>query len=168
MRTFIAIELTGQVRQKIAELIGELKTTGDSVKWVETENLHITLKFLGETLEEQLEKIIKTIEQTAAGHGSFTLKLTGLGTFFPRVVWVGVSEGGEALINLAAGLGEKKFSPHVTIGRIKDKGVDKLKDKIVGCRDREFGEMIVDHVALIKSTPTQKGPIYEKIKEVKL
>ncbi|MEE8638452.1 MAG: RNA 2',3'-cyclic phosphodiesterase [Candidatus Margulisiibacteriota bacterium] len=184
MRTFISVELPDEVKKNIVELINELKNTGAAVKWMEAKNLHITLKFLGWVEDRNLDNLIDLTTRAAAGKGSFKARFEELGTFpegkSPRVVWVGTAEGGDKLCALAKALEEtlstagfrkeeREFRPHITIGRIKDKkGVDKLKEKIKSIKDAKFGEVLVDRICIMKSTLTPKGPIYEKVKEVKL
>jgi 2'-5' RNA ligase len=184
MRTFIAVELPDEVRKNIIELINELKEVKSEVKWVEEKNLHLTLKFLGWVEDQKIEEVIRLTQEAVKEKGRFKIKLEDLGTFpsgkSPRVIWVGVTEGKEKLINLAESLEklftqagfrseEREFSAHVTIGRIKEKkGVDKLKEKIESYKRPFFGVAVVDHLQIMKSTLTPKGPIYEIIKEVKL
>lgn len=184
MRTFIAVELPDEVRKNIVELINELKDAGAAIKWVEEKNLHITLKFLGWVEDRKVDNVIELASKAAAGTGSFKAKFEGLETFppgkAPRVVWIGVSEGSDKLVKMANALEDnfsqagyrsekREFSSHVTIGRVKEKkGVDKLKEKIESIKEAKFGEVLVDHINIMKSTLTPKGPIYEVIKEVKL
>jgi 2'-5' RNA ligase len=173
MRLFIAVELPAEARQKIAELTAELKQAGAAVKWVAEENLHLTLKFIGEVAEGKVVELLAGVEAKVGGTGSFLIKLEGLGTFpegkHPRVVWVGISRGSERLEELARALDEKEFVAHATIGRIKDnKGVDKLLERLGKIKGPQFGEAVIASVMIMKSTLTPHGPIYEKIKEVKL
>ena len=154
-------------------MIDQFKTAGATVKWVEEQNLHLTLKFFGEVAEQRLAEVVKSVEEKMGGKGSFEIKLDGMGTFpegkQPRVVWVGVSEGQEKLENLARLLDENEFVSHVTIGRIKEhKGTDKLTESVRRFGSSEFGVAQIDKVFIIKSTLTPKGPVYEAIKEVKL
>jgi 2'-5' RNA ligase len=184
MRLFIAVEIPDEVKKKVVELISELKKVEASIKWVEEENLHITLKFLGWVEDKDLEKLISMVSQTVENYGSFKVNFSGMGTFpegkSPRVVWVGTTEGAEALEKLAKGLEndlssagfrseKREFRSHLTIGRIKEqKGVDILKAKMASIKDPNFGEAMIDRVFIMKSTLTAKGPIYEKIRGVKL
>ncbi|MFC1510804.1 RNA 2',3'-cyclic phosphodiesterase [Candidatus Margulisiibacteriota bacterium] len=168
MRTFISVELPDEVKQKIAELIEELKKTGANVRWVKPENLHITLKFLGEVDDKKLDKLIAAATKAAAGTGSFKARFTGLGTFpagkSPRVIWVGTAEGGDELCTLAKALEEtgREFRPHITIGRVRKlKGIEYVQDK-------EFGAMVVDRISIMSSTLTPNGPVYKKLGEVQL
>ncbi len=184
MRIFISVELPDEVKKNIAELVNELKDTGAGVKWVEAKNLHITLKFLGWVDDRKIDNLAELTTKAVSGIGSFKARFEGLGTFpegkKPRVVWVGTVEGGDKLCDLAKNLEdilskagfrseEREFRPHVTVGRVKEKkGVDKLKEKIQSLKDPKFGEAIVDHVYIMKSTLTPSGPIYEIINPVPL
>ncbi|MFH1684240.1 MAG: RNA 2',3'-cyclic phosphodiesterase [Candidatus Margulisiibacteriota bacterium] len=184
MRTFISVELPDLVKKNVVDLINELKDSGADVKWVKAENLHMTLKFLGWVEDRNLDKLIELATKAVAGSGSFKAKFEGIGTFpegkSPRVVWVGTTEGGGKLCDVAKNLEEtlskagfqseaREFKPHLTIGRVKNnKGVDKLKEKMAGIKRAEFGEALVDSIYIMKSTLTRKGPIYEKYKEVPL
>lgn len=172
MRLFAAVDLPAEVKKRIGGLIEQLKSTGVKVKWVEAQNIHLTLKFFGEVAEPQLAGLVESVEEKIGGKGSFGLKLEGMGAFpegeRPHVIWVGVGEGHEKLEKLAGLLGEEKFVSHATIGRIKErKGVD-LREKVRSFESSEFGETQVDKVLIMKSTLTPTGPVYEIIKEVKL
>jgi 2'-5' RNA ligase len=184
MRIFISVELPDEVKKNITELINELKLTEAGVRWVETKNLHITLKFLGWVDDKKLNDVIDLATRAAGGSGSFKAKFEGIGTFppgkAPRVIWAGIVEGGDKLERIAdalekhfSGAGyrseERGFSSHITIGRVKDnRGVDKLKEKMSGFERSNFGEMKVDQIAIMRSTLTPHGPVYEIIREVKL
>ena len=184
IRIFIAIQLPDEVKKNIVELTNELKQTETAVKWVEEKNLHITLKFLGWVEDRKIDNVVELATKASAGIGSFKARFEGIGTFppgkTPRVVWAGVAEGCDKLTKLANKLEEilsdagyrseeREFNSHVTIGRIKEKkGVDKLKEKIERFKDSKFGEAWVDSIVIMKSTLTPKGPIYDRIKEVKL
>lgn len=184
MRAFISVELPDEVKKNITELINELKDAGAKVKWVEPNNLHMTLKFLGWVEERKLDNLIELAARAVGGQGSFKARFEGMGTFpegkSPRVVWVGTVEGGEKLCKLAKNLEktlaeagfrreEREFKSHITIGRVKEKkGVDKLREKIKSIKDAKFGEALVDRIHIMKSTLTPKGPVYEIYKEVKL
>lgn len=192
MRAFISVELPDAVKNNIGNLINELKKSNSEIKWVKAENLHITLQFLGRVKDHKIDDLIKLTTKAVTGIGSFKVGFEGLGTFpegkNPKVIWVGVApkrgsgqaEGGDKLCALAKNLeetfyktgyiGEKReFKSHITIGRIKDKrGADKLLERSTGFKGPKFGEAIIDHINIMNSTLTQSGPIYEKIKGVKI
>jgi len=178
------VELPDEIKKNIVEMVNELKETGAAVKWVEADNLHATLKFLGWVEDRELINIAGLAARAAVGTKSFKVKLEGMGTFppgkSPRVIWVGITEGGDKLTKLANSLEEifsqagyrkeeRGFTSHITVGRVKErKGVDKLKEKIESFKNAKSGEAWVDSISVMKSILTPKGPIYEKIKEVKL
>ncbi len=186
MRTFIAIELPKEIKDFLSRLQEELKACGADVKWVAPENIHLTLKFLGEIDEKKLEKITGIIEETAQGKNKFQVCISSLGAFpkidFPRVIWVGVDTGDKEVKDIAKDLEEKiakigipkedrPFSSHITIGRTKSsltrEGlVQDLKDKAdLGGGKLNFS---VTKITLFKSTLTPKGPIYEVLKATNL
>lgn len=186
MRTFIAIELPQEIKDFLSRLQTELKATQADVKWVAPENIHLTLKFLGEIDDKKLTQIIEIIDDTAKGKDKFRICISSLGAFpkidFPRVIWVGIETGDKEIKEIAGGLEEKiaktgipkedrPFSSHITIGRTRstlnrEKLVGYLKNKSeLGGEKLEF---YVTKVTLFKSTLTPKGPLYEALKEASL
>jgi 2'-5' RNA ligase len=159
----------------ISALYDNLKTPS-YVKWVEKENLHITLKFLGETDKKNgIEKKIKEIENRFS---PFEVSLKNIGAFptpkRARILWVGVEEGMDNLIELfraidnkTAELGFEKetrtFTPHITFARVK-KGKYSLPENI----NFSFDPFPVNEVVLFKSTLTPKGAIYEPLSSLPL
>lgn len=182
MRLFVSVDVDDKCRQAVARLVDALKTGAADVKWVAADNLHYTLKFLGETnLEpEKIAGALKTVRT-----GKFELELRGLGCFpnakSPRVVYVGAGAGGEFLKLLAEAvetslepLGfqrEKRgFTSHLTVGRIKIPGKVSLKlaEKMNGQEGAIFGKFSVDRFFLMKSDLRSGGPVYSKMAEFQL
>lgn len=175
MRTFIAVEIPEKQRKAIWDLITEQKKKNLPIKWVEFENLHITLKFIGEIDEKKLERILPQLSTISGRTKSFKISLESLGCFpgirNPRVLWIGVNQGGDELIKLATEIEnelykigikkeEKKFHPHLTIGRIKSPcKVDDILNQTMKTDIFEVKEFI-----LFKSTLQPSGPVYEKLK----
>jgi len=184
MRTFIAVAISSEVREKIAQIQAEFRRGDLDVKWVEPGNVHITLKFLGEVSEEKLSGVIEKTRLAAAGISNFRVHLSGLGSFpnlkSPRVVWVGVSEGKQELKNLSERIEEnlsyigfakekREFSAHLTIGRVRSpKGKEKLVKKIEELENSDVGEFSVDKVLLMESQLSPKGPTYRVIEKINL
>lgn len=178
MRTFIAIELDKQNKDALSKIQEELKTTGADVKWVKPSDIHLTLKFLGEINEQKIDKISACLKTAASKTKPFPIILSGIGIFpsqkLPRVVWLGITEGKEALERLTyniedllAGLKfpkEKRgFSPHFTLGRVKSrKNKEALLAKLGHTETDELRQEIKS-VVLFKSTLTPAGPIYEVV-----
>jgi len=182
IRSFIAVDVTDNaVLQRIVDCQTELARTGADLKLVEPENIHATLRFLGEVQASLLDQVKGELAQLA--FQSFTVELRGVGAFpnprRPNVVWVGITKGGEELQGIFSrleprlrGLGfpadRKGFSPHITISRVKSgRNRDALHSSILDMSDKEFGLMTVDSIRLKKSTLTPKGPVYSTIHEQK-
>ncbi len=175
MRTFIAVEIPDNQKNIIWNSIQEFKKLGLPVKWVEFANLHITLKFIGEIDEKKLDRILTTLSSVSIRIKPFTVQLENAGCFpgirNPRVLWIGVSQGSNELISLAADIENelskygfrkenKKFHPHLTFGRIKTPcRVDEILNKTIKTEPFDMSEF-----ALFKSTLLPSGPVYEKIK----
>jgi 2'-5' RNA ligase len=173
MRTFLAIEVPEKIRKKIDDVIRDEKKRDLPIKWVKCENLHITLQFLGEIDENKKKEITPVLQEVVNKVTPFHISLEGIGCFptpkKPRVVWVGVIQGKENLCSIAqkvetalAGYGfreEKRFHPHLTIGRIKKFcTVDEiLKRQITS------DPFVVDSIVLFQSTLKPEGPIYEAL-----
>jgi len=175
MRLFIGIKLSEQVREKLCEICRDLKEGASQMKWVKEDNVHITLKFLGET--EKRDQIIDILEKKISSSG-FTLNFTGLGKFGRgeelRVLWAGIdhSDGLNSLFNeiesLLDPLGfpkeQRRFSPHITLGRNKYGKVQQdLITEIEKLSDYHFGEQDITSFQLLSSTLTLSGPIYKTI-----
>lgn len=183
MRSFIAIELPESVKTAISALQNELKKCGADVRWVRPEGIHLTLKFLGDVKEKDVDGIVKSIEGTCKKYNSFNVEIKGTGVFpnmkSPRVLWIGVS-GNEVLLKLQkdieegmASLGFEKenrqFSPHLTFGRFKSLyGKEALMGKIEMYRDRNFGSIEASSISLMRSDLNPAGARYTRISEFKL
>ena len=182
IRSFIAVDLAdGKLIQGIVKSQTELALTGADIKIVEPENIHATLRFLGEVSSALLDQVKNELSQIA--FPPFVIELRGIGAFpsshRPNVIWVGITKGEEDLQKIFSqleprlrGLGfvsEKRgFSPHITIARVKSgRNREALHSAIVEMSDREFGLMDVQSIKLKKSTLTPKGPIYSTIFELK-
>jgi 2'-5' RNA ligase len=178
-RGFIAIDI--ESFPKLLEFEREIKKSGANVKLVEPKNIHLTLKFLGDTDESLIDDIEKIMKDSVKDTKPFEIALKGAGVFpnekYMKVVWIGIENGekiGEIANNIdenASKLGflkeKRKFSAHLTIARVKNVN-DKqaLIDIIIKYRDVEFLKINVDSIKLKKSTLTPKGPIYNTLKEV--
>jgi 2'-5' RNA ligase len=152
---------------------------GADLKIVETENIHITLRFLGEISKDLVEKTRQEMENLK--FDPFEVELKGAGAF-PNlsrinVIWIGIQKGALELSEIFSQLESKLrktgfqldnrgFSPHITIGRVKSgRNKDALYTAINEMSDREFGSMMVNSIRLKKSTLTPKGPVYLTIYE---
>jgi len=176
MRLFVAANLTGAVKEALAKVQQALRALGGDVSWVKPENLHITLKFLGEVEGGRLETVKGVIASSVAGCGPVFLSFAGLGTFpnlrAPRVIWVGVKEGFEGLSFLQANLEEgfhgigfpretRPFTPHLTLGRVRSsRGLQPVVEAVRTWPGDPLGEMVLEQVDLMRSQLYPGGSIY--------
>jgi len=169
MRCFLAIELSEEIVEGLEDLKRNFRIEG--IKLVERENLHITVKFLGEIEEDTVEDI-KGMDLSLEPVES---RIGGLGVFpnenYIRVIWVGASNLEPLFEEVDRRLEELKFKrereyiPHITIGRVKFlKNKRLLKERIKRYRDVDIGTLYVESIVLMKSTLTRSGPIYEVLK----
>jgi len=176
MRTFVAIEVNNKdVLNSIHKIQTELNI---KAKPVELHNMHFTVQFLGEVSEEMIGKIsdaLNSIEFSA-----FSISFANIGVFpkpnSPRVIWIGVTDGINELEKLAemihsklSDIGfspDKKFKPHVTILRVKNK-IGDLSSKLEKFSSYSFGKQLVSEIKLKKSELTPNGPIYTDLLVVK-
>lgn len=183
IRCFIAINLQDTLKREISESTAGLRKGEWDVRWVSTENLHITLKFLGETSEDLLQDIEEKLSEASACCKSFDVRLCGVGVFpdekRPRVIWIDLFDSEDlvrlqgAIENSMRDLGFKKearpFSPHLTIGRVRTlKGKDSLLSAVRTLKDREFGNIRIDRFSLMRSDLRPSGAQYTVMAEFKL
>ncbi len=177
MRSFIACEIS---HPGIEKVIDEIRKTGADIKYVEPENTHITLKFLGDITEEMARRVSAAI-RSSIQPPKMKARLSGVGVFpgmnYMRVLWIGMYcpqiENLQHKIDLdLSELGfrrDKKFKPHLTIGRIRSaRNKRALRDAVERMSDIEIGEVIIDKVKLKKSELSPKGPRYSDIEVFKL
>ncbi len=185
LRLFWAVNLPLGVKMKLAGLQAYLRTSPVDVKWVEQQNLHLTVKFLGDVESSRVSEITRAVNKVAAGTGGFQLELSGIGFFpgtrRPRVIWVGVQgevhkfrmlhkRVEECLVALGWELDSQSFAPHLTLGRLRTPRsgevlVNKADDV---CANWSAGGITVSGIDLMKSQLTPKGPIYRVLESIKL
>jgi len=180
-RGFIAVDI--DVFPKLLEFEKEIKETGANVKLVEPENVHITLKFLGDTNESRIDEIDKIMKDAVKGIDPFNIQLKGAGVFpnqnYIKVIWIGIKQGepigviaskiDEQLSKMGFKKEKRGFSPHLTIARVKSaRGKDEILHVIAKYGDVQFVDIRVDSIKLKKSDLTPKGPIYTTLIDVKL
>jgi 2'-5' RNA ligase len=173
MRLFAAIEISDGIKDALIEVAREFDI--GRVTTVKRDAMHMTVAFLGDV---DLETAKKALWEAAHGQKRFGLRISGIGFFTPtriRVVYANVIDGAAEITGMNArlmglvGIEDEKFSPHLTIARVKP-GADVRRIRGIAEKyaDMDFGGMNVTRVALIKSTLTGSGPIYEKLYEVEL
>jgi 2'-5' RNA ligase len=180
-RCFVAIELPDATRMALAAVQRELDSAAppQTVRWTRPESIHLTLQFLGDVPPGQIDAVADALRDGCRGKTGFTLDLQGIGVFpnprRPRIVWVGVSEPtgalaarhrevGRALSPLGFPSEERPFQPHLTIGRAarhaSGRDLAELGDEIVKSDVDLIGQVVVDHVSLMKSELRPAGALY--------
>ncbi|OQA91676.1 MAG: 2',5' RNA ligase family [Elusimicrobia bacterium ADurb.Bin231] len=184
MRIFFAVKPSLDGISAIEKIIARLSKTRADIRWVRKENIHITIKFLGETEEDILRLIKEDLKEKISSRKKFLFNLSGIGffpdAFAPRVIWMGVSAGSEEFSGLARLIDERlcslinpemeiqKFVPHLTLGRFKSrKGKDELMPLIHNLNIK-IPVSQCEKVLLMKSVLTPRGPEYEEIANFEL
>ena len=184
IRSFLAIELPEAIRRKIEEVQKDLKLSHADVRWVNPENIHLTLKFFGNIDESRVDPIVKSLKGPVQTTSPFSVSIRGMGSFphfkNPRVIWMGLREGKEVLAALQKSAdGElikigfeqegRDFHPHLTLGRVKsNRGRDELIGRMEKYREEEFGNFRVERLVLFESDLKPSGPIYTRLRELNL
>jgi 2'-5' RNA ligase len=179
IRAFIAIELPPEVQNRIAQAIASLQERGGrAVRWVSTQNIHLTVKFLGNVSPSNLDALTAVLSAEAARHKGFELRVSGLGAFpnklRPRVVWAGIQAPAQ-LNELQHGIDretnrlgypgeERDFSAHLTLGRVSQHAspqeVKQVADALSTFSIGEMGKVWVDSIRLFRSDLQPGGAIY--------
>jgi 2'-5' RNA ligase len=178
LRCFIAIELPEDLKEGIAGKTMRLRAAEADVKWVSPENLHLTLKFLGNTPEDLLAGVREKLSAVAGRHPAFSFSLSGAGAFpdsgRPRVVWIGVRDPGGivqlqrdvegAMAELGFEAERRAYSPHLTLGRVKSpRGRIALQEELARIRDIDFGSVEVRQVSIMRSQLRPTGASYSRL-----
>ena len=186
LRTFIALDVPSAVLDTIIRIQHRFKSLGLHASWVKPANIHLTLKFLGNTDPDRIPGIQNKLIETLTSSTPFQLSLDSVGVFpntkNPRVLWVGLKDEEETLIRLQAsvenaleGIGflkeQRTFSPHLTLARIKSpKGKKELKDELDAVNQEGIDPhpFEVGGIHLYESQLTPKGSIYTVLANFKL
>lgn len=184
IRTFIAVKLPDHVIRFLADLQLDLKKYGLRVKWSRPENLHLTLKFLGDISPDDVDPVCRVVNVAVKGFAPILLYTAGVGFFpgirRPRVLWTGIS-GQLALFeklhhSIDAGLGslgfdkdDRRFTGHLTLGRFKGQPApESLINMMKMYKDMASDEFFVDAVSVYKSDLKPSGPIYTNLSSIQL
>ncbi len=186
MRIFIAVDIDRNILDEIADLqqqIRRARGNDKGLKWVSTENMHLTIKFIGQVKDNIVNDICKAVERASQKHSKFELEIKKLGSFggkSARVLWVGTGEGSENLAELAWEVDEglsgldfpketRRFTGHLTLCRIKNyrAGIE-MAEAAEQQSNFEASVSIVDSVTVYQSELTKQGPIYTALANYKL
>ena len=181
VRSFISIDLEDQqILSRIASILLSLQSLGGDLKPVERENIHLTLKFLGNVSAPRLGEVKSSLQQVI--FSGFTAEVKGAGAFpnlnHMNVVWVGVNEGWsqveqiyEQVEKLLSGIGfqreHRPFSPHITIARVRSgRKRDEVASFLQRLTEESFGTITVDKIRLKQSILSSSGPKYSTLLEI--
>lgn len=183
MRCFLGSKLDESLVDDVKEVKDAFRETNADIKFVKDENLHFTVKFLGEMEKDRIEKIDR-IEEVLRNYNPFRIELRGVGVFpskgYIKVIWIGVGEGEEKFKGMLEGIDKvlsrqgfeeekNEIVPHLTIGRVKSgKNKDRIISKVKELKERVIGKMNLKKITLFKSDLTPEGPIYKKLKDYEL
>lgn len=189
IRTFLAIELDDAHHRALANLQAQLQRERAAryVRWVAPENIHLTLKFLGDVESSRLPDLQRAVAKVCASAVPFALKISGAGAFpntqRPNVIWVGVSgeveraarsaqEIDEACAALGFAREARPFSPHLTLGRVQRDAAmgdrQKIGAMIVSANVGELGVLRVERIAMMKSELRAGGSLYTRLAALEL
>ncbi|HTU27466.1 MAG TPA: RNA 2',3'-cyclic phosphodiesterase [Pirellulales bacterium] len=187
VRTFVAVELPPEVRRRAVQLIDQLRrSTEANVRWVGAEQLHWTLKFLGDVDLLEVPDICRRLSAAVAPLAPFDVEAWGAGAFpdphHPRTIWIGMREGVEAMVALhrvvedvLAELGfrqeQRRFRPHITLGRVRNGaggGHQEFAQRLKEFADYDAGVSTVFEVAVFSSHLGPQGPVYEPLGHAEL
>ena len=177
IRTFVSVPVP--MTDEIAGILSDLK----SVKGIRVSppgQIHLTLKFLGDTDEKKVSKLCQSLKESLIGMGSFNVVIEGIGAFpnerNPKVIWLGIREPDrlkdtasivdKCVKDLNIKTDDKPFSPHMTVSRVNYK--TDLKDIFLDNKDRQFCSFRCDHIDVMKSELTPKGAIHTIIENIPL
>lgn len=181
VRSFLAFDLDNdEVLRNLVRVQSQISKTGADVKMVEPNNIHMTIRFLGDITEDMVEKIFEAMK--IIQFAPFAVKIHGVGAFpnvnYPRVLWAGITDGATQLKSifdrmepqlreLGFAPDPKGFSPHLTIGRVRSgRNKNVLAEFIVKNVNYDFGVVNAKCFRLKRSELTPKGPIYSTLKEI--
>ncbi len=186
IRSFIAVPLAPDVRRGAVRLIERLSQQGDGIKWVPTDNLHLTLKFLGEVDNVDVPRVCDVLHRVVEQFDPFELDFAGTGGFpdidRPRILFAGVADQSGSLCRLVGQLetelAELRFKPeprdyrpHLTLGRTRGGSRRASADVVQRLKDQsqtDLGHMVVDTVQIFASFLDKRGPTYQVMDTVEL
>ena len=183
IRAFIAIDLTAEITQKLEQVLAELKARlpANAIRWVAAQNIHLTIKFLGDVAIHKQGPLTKILQTEASRHAAFDIQVGELGVFpnlrRPHVVWIGVKAPPELVVlqnGVESGMAqlgyppeERPFSPHLTLGRVsRNASPDELRRISDALSKRQvdwLGEVHVQAVHLYRSDLQPGGSIYTRL-----
>lgn len=177
VRTFVAIDCSDRLRAACDKVITALTDVVDGARWVQPDNLHLTLKFLGEVEDRELHEVCRKVATAVQDVPSFAVVCRSVGAFpsveRPHTIWADIEDPNESLVGLqqkvALALAElgfplerRPFKPHLTLGRTKSRHFQSTEwqQAVERFRNREFGSLHVSELVVYSSELERRRPIY--------
>lgn len=185
LRCFIALEIPSFVHTQIDKVLKKAAVLFPSIRWNRPEQFHLTLKFLGDVPVAETPLLLSTVENICQSFEPFDLDFYGLGAFpnpeCPHTLWVGINQGTGEATELAGALDEqlhklgyprehRRFTPHLTIGRVRqeESGSEALRAFLVENAETSFGVCDADMVTIYSSELSRQGSRYEPLAQISL
>ena len=180
IRTFIAVDVSPDVQGRAARLVKRFRETEAKTSWTRPEQMHLTLKFLGDTDDTLLPDVCRAVESAVRDLPPFTVSFHGVHAFprdeHPRTIWIGIDEGREQLRELQQRIEDalydagfqrerRKFVPHLTLGRVREGGprMHALGEQVVAQNEYSGGQVIVEDVVVYASFLEKEGPVHQVV-----
>jgi len=183
MRLFVGIGLPDGCRDAISRALSPLRERGDSISWTRAENLHLTLKFLGEVPEDRVGPLAAGMGAAAGDARPFDLLLEGAGGFptisSPRILWVGIREPLDPVRKLHQNMEDvlsgagfpregRSFHPHITVGRVRRRlSRERIERIVAALSGKRFGVAHADSYRLYESRLSPSGAVYAVVREIR-
>jgi 2'-5' RNA ligase len=185
LRVFIAVDIGKVIRDRAVSLQETLARSGAELKWVEPENIHVTLLFLGEVDDRTVPDVCRVVAEQARQQPAFSMSIERFGCFpnprRPRILWIGVGEGTQELCALHDALEpplldlgcyrreERKYTPHLTLGRVRsERPAENLTAAVAKHAGWQGGQTAVRELQVMSSELLPQGPIYTVLSRAKL
>ncbi len=180
IRTFIALALAAEIKNAIAEYLQPLGKLANGISWAKTENLHLTLKFLGDTPAAQIPEIGAALDRICTSYEPVRAQISGSGVFpnkkHPRVIWLGLKTETDRLVQLAKAIDAacvrfgfqsemRPFAPHLTVGRVRagtaSAVIQRMEENLFSSPEMVFHECL-----FMKSELHPAGSIYTPLQKI--
>jgi len=187
LRTFIAVEMSPRVITRAGDLIDKLRVAAAEINWVRQQQMHLTLKFLGDVPDSETPDICRVVADVAAEFEPFEITLRGAGAFpnikEPKTLWIGIEDGADELKRLQAAIEsalktklgyakeQRGFHPHLTIGRVK-RELPGARGELARLLEEhahfDADLAIIDEVVTFASFLSRKGPEHDALGHAEL
>jgi 2'-5' RNA ligase len=185
IRTFVAIATSSTLQKRAASLIERLRCSDANVSWVKPDNLHLTIKFVGDVPNTEVSHVCRAVGNAVVGsHGPFAVSYEGMGAFpnreRPKVIWIGVDQGSDRLVQLHASVDNslselgflperRPYQPHLTVGRLRRPVPDpQLCELMEQYEDFSAGTVEVSELLVMASFLGRGGPNYDVMARFRL